>query len=196
MRVARKRECGPALPMRTQHAPPEEARRAGNVRPEAPLCSPATQGTRLPVQAPRDSQRATLPVLSQAAAVQRNGYYFARTLSAPPQPRPHPAQRASQRSKAFRQTSARSSLMQSGTRGSAKQGASTARLSTHDLNPCLARRPPFNETGVTPPVLSTHPSLTCPEGAPRAAPWSDDPPPPGRRHGGGRGAVEGHAERR
>ena len=42
-------KCGPALPMRTHPAPPE-----------APLCSPTTRGTRLPVHATHGAQRSTL----------------------------------------------------------------------------------------------------------------------------------------
>ena len=136
VRVARNGKRGSALPMRTQHAPPEVAGRTGNVRPEAPLCSPATQGTRLPVQAPDGSQRATLPALVQVGRLSKK-----RVL-----PR-----RNSQRSKVFWQTSGRSSPVQSGAHDSAGQGASKARRSARNLNPRLARRPPLEETGVSKP---------------------------------------------
>ena len=121
------------------------------------------------------------PPLSQAASSQRNGG------------KQHARFKAL---KAVRLTTARSAPPQSGGRCTtlpvqARRGFQRAT----PIRP-LARRPQFNETGVTSPLLSTLLSLTRPEGAPRAAPWSDDPPPPGRRHGGGRGAVECHAERR
>ena len=156
--------------MRTQHAPPEEARRAGNVRPEAPLCSPSTRGTRLPrASTTRLSTRdlthtcarrpllnetgVTSPILSthhpNRARIQHNAMCNAPRCSGKPAPE------APRRSPA--------------TRGSAGQGTSTARRSTHDHNPSLARRPPLEETGVTPPQLSALPSLTRPHLEPRAS---------------------------